>query len=63
MGSMTNVRIKQNGVDHFSDIVNWCTEIIGFDQYTVDFNFPSDYILFKFPNNANATFFKLRWYQ
>lgn len=60
---MTTVRIRQRGTKHFGDILNWCADAIGLDNYSVDFNFPSEYVSFNFPDNTHATIFKLRWFQ
>lgn len=60
---MTTIRIKQHGAEHVGAILTWCTDTIGLDNYSVDFNFPSDYVSFNFSNNTHATVFKLRWFQ
>jgi len=57
---MTTVTIR-DGKTSVHDAIQWCQEQFGFENFTIDNQFPSWNWSFKFQKPEHATHFALRW--
>jgi hypothetical protein len=57
---MTNITVNSEKTS-FTDAVLWCHQNFGKQAFDVNYQFPSNWLTFKFNNPEHATLFALKW--